>query len=94
MVGVSGVFDDVALLRQCLCATSWMDGREVLMMFSAVLTTLCSDFLSEALELPNQMEMQLVSSSLWCLCRRWSGWEGTAVLSSSVAGSADIAAPV
>uniref|UniRef100_A0A3Q1FCC3 Solute carrier family 5 member 8, like n=1 Tax=Acanthochromis polyacanthus TaxID=80966 RepID=A0A3Q1FCC3_9TELE len=40
-----------ALLRQRLCATSWMDGREVPMIFSAVLTTLCSDFLSEALEI-------------------------------------------
>jgi len=33
-----------ALLRQRLCAMSWVDGREVPMIFSAVLTTLCSVF--------------------------------------------------
>ena len=51
-----------ALLRQCLCAMCWMDGREIPIIFSAVLTTLCSDFLSEAVELPNQVEIQLVST--------------------------------
>lgn len=51
-----------ALLRQRLCGISWMDGREVPLIFSAVLTTLCSDFFSGTLELPNQMEVQLVST--------------------------------
>lgn len=32
------------LLRQRLCTTSWIDGRNVPMIFSAVLTTLYNDF--------------------------------------------------
>ncbi len=44
-----------ALVRQRLCPMSWMEGR---MIFSAVLTTLCRDFQSEALQAPNQTEMQ------------------------------------
>ena len=52
MVGVSdnvrGVLD-----KQCLCAKPWMDGRKAPIIFSAVFTTLCTDFLSEALQLPN-----------------------------------------
>lgn len=39
------------LLRPSSGATSGTDGREVPMMISAVLTTLCSDLLSEALEM-------------------------------------------
>lgn len=44
-----------APLRQRLCTASSME--EVPMIFSAVLTTLCSDFLSHGVQLTNQREM-------------------------------------
>lgn len=44
-----------APLRQRLCTASSME--EVTMIFSAVLTTLCSDFLSHGVQLTNQREM-------------------------------------
>ncbi|XP_061896414.1 coiled-coil domain-containing protein 28A isoform X2 [Entelurus aequoreus] len=48
-------------------------GRGVLMIFSAILATLCRDFQSEALQAPVQTEMQLVTSALlgrWSTCER------------------------
>ena len=50
----------LALVRQRVSATSLMEGSEVPMIFSAVLTTLCTVFQSDALQLPDQTEMQLV----------------------------------
>ena len=61
MVRVGGVSDDVLSSGQThFCVMSWMGGSEVPMIFSAVLTTLCKDFQSEALQAPDQTEMQLV----------------------------------
>ena len=60
--GVGGVTPDVVSPGQAaFLAVSWMGGKELPMTFSTVLTTLCRDFQSEALQAPDQKEMQLVS---------------------------------
>lgn len=62
MVRVGGVSADVMSSGQAaFFAISLMGGCEVPMIFSTVLTTLCRDFQSEALQDPDQTEMQLVS---------------------------------
>lgn len=62
MVGVEGVTPDVVNSGQAaFYRMSWMGGRELRVIFSADLTTLCRDSQSEALRAPDQTLMQLVS---------------------------------
>lgn len=81
--------------RQRLSAVCWMEGSMVPRIFCDVLTTLSRDFESEALQLRDQMEMQLVNRfSMVPLYRRWGGWEGRGRLSLAVAGSAGVVCPL
>ena len=67
----------VALLWQRDGYRSWMDGCAVLVIFSAVLTTLCSAFWSAAEQLPYQTERLLVRmlsiAPLWTVVRAEGG---------------------
>lgn len=74
-----------ALVRQRSCATSWMWGSGVPVIFSSVLTTLCRDFQSKALQAPDHTDMHAVSKfsiellykvvsmrgGRWALLNRW-----------------------
>ena len=70
-----------ALVTQRFCAMSWTGGREVPIIFSAVLTTLCSQ--------QPRWRCSWSARSQWFLCRMWWEWE-VCCMTNSLCGTANV----